>query len=243
MSKDGLERSRKAVSIRRSGRMRLDLGDEGLDRRGRTRVPASVSQGNQGRSSHQRCLRSCVVVRWCWVVATSLSLGREGSWCSCVDPALGLGGAGPAAAARVVAGRDASGARPAADAGVAVVDERVHQDAVVGDVGVDLLVAPAGQRGDLDLALAGVPADDRRDDAVVGLGATQSGGPGVVLRERVGERLDLAQRAAEVGVGLVEVLAVLRVLLGDGQRVPMVRRLTGSVASTASRVPMVSTKW
>ena len=46
------------------GAHRLDLGDERLDRRGRTRVPASVGQGNQSRSSHQGCLRSCVV-RWC----------------------------------------------------------------------------------------------------------------------------------------------------------------------------------
>ena len=44
-----------------------------------------------------------------------------GGVASCVDPALGLVGAGPAAAARVVAGGDAAGAGPAADGGVAVV--------------------------------------------------------------------------------------------------------------------------
>src|SRR5688500_8057683 len=117
-----------------------------------------------------------------------------------MDPALGLVGAGPSPAARVVPGRHAPGAGPAADAGVAVVYEGVDEDAVVGDVGLDLLVAPPGQRGDLDLALAGVPADDRRDHPVVRLGATQAGGPGVVLGQGVGERLDLAQRAAQVGV-------------------------------------------
>ena len=42
---------------------------------------------------------------------------------SCVDPVLGLGGAGPAPAARVVTGGDPAGAGEAADAGVAVVDE------------------------------------------------------------------------------------------------------------------------
>ena len=106
-----------------------------------------------------------------------------------MDAALGLAGAGPSAAARVVAGGDPARAGPAADAGIAVVDERVDEDAVVGDVGLDLLVAPASQGRDLDLALLGVPADDRRDDPVVGLGAAQAGGPGVVLRQRVGERL------------------------------------------------------
>src|SRR5690606_23911175 len=40
---------------------------------------------------------------------------------SLVDPALGLLGAGPAAAARVLARRDALGAGPAPDGGVAVV--------------------------------------------------------------------------------------------------------------------------
>src|SRR5690606_11377310 len=65
---------------------------------------------------------------------------------SLVDPALGLVPAGPAAAARVLARGDPGGARPAPDRGVAVVDERVDQDAVVGDVALDLLVAPPGQR-------------------------------------------------------------------------------------------------
>ena len=145
--------------------------------------------------------------------STPLSLGKV--TVHRVDPALGLVGAGPATAAGVIAGGDASRARPAPDAGVVVVDERVDEHAVVGDVGLDLLVAPARERGDLDLALAGVPADHGRDDAVVGLRATEPGRPGVVPRQRVGQWLDLAQLAAQVGIGLVEVLAVRRVLLGD----------------------------
>ena len=117
--------------------------------------------------------------------------------------------------------------------GIAVVDERVDQHVVVDDVLLELLVAPARQGRDLDLALLGVPADHRRDHAVVGLGAPQAGRPGVVLGQRVGERLDLAQLAAQVGVGLVEVLAVLGVLLGhaldggDGEQVDRQRRLDG----------------
>src|SRR3712207_713965 len=92
-----------------------------------------------------------------------------------VDAALGLAGAGPAAAACVLAGRDPSGARKAADRGVAVVLQRVDQDAVLEDVPLDLLVAPPGQRRHLDLALARVPADHGRYHAVVGLGPAQPG--------------------------------------------------------------------
>ena len=43
---------------------------------------------------------------------------------SCVDPAFGLGEAGPAAGAGVLAGRDPAGARRAADGRVAVGEER-----------------------------------------------------------------------------------------------------------------------
>src|SRR3954463_15116772 len=109
-----------------------------------------------------------------------------------MNAALGLVGAGPPAAAGVLARSDATGARSAADRRVAVVDQRVDQHPVLGDVALHLLVAPSRERGDLDLALLGVPADDRGDDAVVRLGPTQPGGPGVVPRERLGQRLDLA---------------------------------------------------
>jgi hypothetical protein len=67
----------------------------------------------------------------------------------------------------------------------------------------------------------------------VGLGASQSRGPRVVPRQRVDQGLHLAQLAAQVGVGLVEVLAVGRVLLGhrlhrgDRQQVDRHRRLDG----------------
>src|SRR4051812_30042614 len=131
-----------------------------------------------------------------------------------VDPALGLGGAGPAAASRVLARRDALGAGPAADGGVAVVLQRVDQYAVLEDVLLDLLVAPPGERRDLDLLLLVVPSNDRRDDTVVRLGPTQTGRPGVVAGEGLLEWRDLAQRAAQVGVALVQVCAVLGVLLG-----------------------------
>src|SRR3546814_2399651 len=85
-----------------------------------------------------------------------------------VDPAFGLVLSGPATGAWVLAGGDPRSAGPAADRGIAVVDQRVDQDAVLGDVTLDVLVAPTRDRRDFDLALFGVPADDRCDDPVVG---------------------------------------------------------------------------
>src|SRR3954453_6359427 len=97
-----------------------------------------------------------------------------------VDAALCLAGPGPAAAACVLARSDALGAGPATDGRVSVVLQRVDEYAVLGDVPLDLHVGPASERGDLDLLLLLVPADDRRDHAVVRLGAAQAGRPGVV---------------------------------------------------------------
>src|SRR4051812_43410309 len=80
------------------------------------------------------------------VIGGLLSGSGASGWSSCVDPALGLAGAGPAAAAGVLARRDAPGAGPAADRRVAVVAERVDQDVVLDDVGVDLVLRPARER-------------------------------------------------------------------------------------------------
>ena len=83
--------------------------------------------------------------------------------------------------------------------------------------------------------------DDRRDHPVVGLGSAQPGRPCVVAGESVGEGLDLAQRAAQVGVALVEVLAVRRILLGhglgrgDGEQVDRHRRLRPRHGCRSSR--------
>src|SRR3546814_14479336 len=84
----------------------------------------------------------------------------------------------PATGAWVLAGGDPRSAGPAADRGIAVVDQRVDQDAVLGDVTLDVLVAPTRDRRDFDLALFGVPADDRCDDPGVGLGRSEEGRAG-----------------------------------------------------------------
>src|SRR5947209_19109566 len=66
-----------------------------------------------------------------------------------MDPAFGLAGAGPAAAARVRARLHAQRAGRAAGGGVPVVDQRVDQDALVGAEVVDLLLGQAAGRVDL----------------------------------------------------------------------------------------------
>src|SRR3974377_1468708 len=77
-----------------------------------------------------------------------------------VDAALGLACPGPAPAARVGPGLDPDRAGRAADRRIAVVDQRVDQHAVDGDVVVDLLLGPADDRVDLDHLAPVVPLDD-----------------------------------------------------------------------------------
>ena len=58
VSSDGLDRSRNARSILRSGRIDAHLVDEGGDGGGGAGVPAAMSQGHQSGSGHQRGLLS-----------------------------------------------------------------------------------------------------------------------------------------------------------------------------------------
>src|SRR6476469_2097080 len=60
-----------------------------------------------------------------------LGLQRGSRSSSCVESALGLGEAGPAAGTGVFAGRDPAGARLAADGRVAVGEKRVDLDPVL----------------------------------------------------------------------------------------------------------------
>ena len=109
------------------------------------------------------------------------------------------------------------GAGRAADRGVAVLEQRVDQDAVLVDVGVDVVLRPGRERVDLDLAALGVPLDDR--GVRPGLGARRGGCPRPRRRTRPapGQRLDLAQRAARSGSRSCSLGAVLGVLLRDGR--------------------------
>src|SRR3954447_22257899 len=80
---------------------------------------------------------------------------------SAVQPALGLATARPAPGAGVLALKDAAGAGRAAHGRVTVHQQRVGEDPVLCDVRVHVVLRPAGDRRDLDLAALLVPVDDR----------------------------------------------------------------------------------
>src|SRR6185369_1208860 len=134
-----------------------------------------------------------------------------------MQTALGLVEHGPPAGPRVLAGTGPPGARPAADAAVPVLDQRVHRDVEALDVGVDLGLSPVGQRGDLDLSATHFIADVLSAGARRALVPAQAGGPGVVRPKRLLQRSDFAQRAALVRVGGEQPGTVLPVLLAHGQ--------------------------
>src|SRR2546421_573626 len=115
-----------------------------------------------------------------------------------MDAALRLVEQRPATGPRVLARRGPAGARPAADRGVPLLDERVDRHVVPGDVRLHVGLGPLGQRRDLHLAAAGVETDDRRVGPGRSLGAAQPGGPRVVVLHRPVQRLDLADPAALV---------------------------------------------
>src|SRR4249920_1463662 len=138
---------------------------------------------------------------------------RTGLAPSRMQAALRLAGACPPAAARVGAGLDADRAGGAADRRVPVVDQRVHQHALLGDEVVHLLLRPADDRVDLDHLPPVVPLHDFALAAVTGLVPAHPGDPGVVVGQRPLQRLDFAQVAAQVGVAPVEPGPELGVLL------------------------------
>src|SRR2546421_10095056 len=121
-----------------------------------------------------------------------------------MDAALRLAGPGPPAAARVGTSLDADRAGGAADRRVAVVDQRVHQHALLGDEVVYLLLRPADDRVDLDHLPPVVPLDHLGLAAVVRFVPAHAGDPGVVVGQRPLQRLDLSPVAAPVGSAPVE---------------------------------------
>src|SRR5213080_4411872 len=136
-----------------------------------------------------------------------------------MDAALELVGAGPAACALLLVGCGRAGAGDAADRPVAGLVQRVVRDLVDLDVGPDALLVPVGERVELPDVVAVRPLQLRGPDAARRLVAADPGDPGVVRLERLEQRLDLADVAAAVGVGLPEVRALALVLLGYGEYV------------------------
>src|SRR5579862_9573108 len=103
---------------------------------------------------------------------------------SSMNAALRLSGARPAPAARVGTRFDPDGASLAADRGVAVVDQRVDQHALLGDVVVHLLLRPADDRVDLDHFAPVIPLDHAGLPPLAGLVPPDAGDPGVVVGQR-----------------------------------------------------------
>src|SRR5262249_54182328 len=109
----------------------------------------------------------------------------------------------PPPAALVRSGDNAASARRASDAGITVVVERVVRQLMSHDVVPHLTASPGGQRINLDQSVTRVPFDDADVGARRRLIASERRNPGVVALERRGERLDLANSAAEIGVAFV----------------------------------------
>src|SRR5262249_53264504 len=117
-----------------------------------------------------------------------------------VDAALGLPGASPAAATRVLVQRYPAGACRAADRRVTVVHQGIDEDAIPGDVVVYLLLMPRDDRVDLHHPPPTVPLNRAGVAALHRLVPPQPGDPCVVTAEGAFQRLHLAQVAAQVGV-------------------------------------------
>src|ERR687888_559961 len=79
------------------------------------------------------------------VMRRSSMLGREG-----VEPALGLAHAAPAAGPFGFSRRGGTRARPATDAGVALIEQRVRGNAVLADVAAHILARPVSERKSLE---------------------------------------------------------------------------------------------
>src|SRR6266852_4589038 len=135
------------------------------------------------------------------VSALTLALLLDGEG---VQPALGLASAAPPPCALGFTGRRGSGARPAADARVALVEQRVIRHPVFPDVAPHLRPTPMREgkhlhdRAALDL----MTFDDLVRGPAGRLVLPHRADPGVEPGDRPRERLDLANRAAAVRIGL-----------------------------------------
>src|SRR5439155_16924652 len=122
--------------------------------------------------------------------------------CVDVDAALELVAPGPAPRALVLARLDGTRARDAADRRVARVVQRVVRNLVDVDVRLDALRVPVDERLHLPDAVALRPLDLLRVRARRRLLPADAGDPRVEAVERTLERLDLADVAAAVRLGL-----------------------------------------
>src|SRR6266511_5542332 len=136
-----------------------------------------------------------------------------------MDAALELVGAGPAACALLLVGRRRPRAGDAPDRPVAHLVQRVVRNLVDGDVRPDALLVPVGEWMQLPDAVTLRPLHLRRLGARRRLVAPDTGDPAVVRRERLEQRLDLADVAAAVGIALPEVRTFEPMLVGNADHV------------------------
>ena len=117
----------------------------------------------------------------------------------------------------VLARRHPARARLAADRRVALASKRIDAAGVLDLIRLDLVDGPRGERVDLDQAVLGRPS--RRAGCRHGSAPhpPYAGDPAPRRSQGPGERLDLAQQAAQVRVAVVQPRPVLGVLLGDGR--------------------------
>src|SRR5690242_8393371 len=105
-----------------------------------------------------------------------------------VDAALGFGEPGPAAGAQILAGAGLARARTAANAGVALVEQRVVGHLVGVDVAPHIALGPVGQRVDLQQVMARAPLNQLGAGAGGRLVAADAADPGAVGPQRIGQR-------------------------------------------------------
>src|SRR5215204_903900 len=122
--------------------------------------------------------------------------------------ALGLLQARPASGPSVLVRRHRAGLRLAADALVALFEQRVDGNVVLGDILVNPLLLDEGERCDLGSSVARLPGDHRRVRSLGGLLAADPSHPRVITLERPLKRLNLANLAAEVRAARPHLFAV-----------------------------------
>src|SRR5437763_7335870 len=123
-----------------------------------------------------------------------------------VQPAFGLAAAAPPPSALGLARRGGPGARPAADARVALVEQGVVWHGVLPDVAPHVGPAPPGEREDFDdgVAVDLVVLDRLRGPTGGGLVLPHGADPGVVCDDGALQGLDLAKKTAAVRIGLIQ---------------------------------------
>jgi hypothetical protein len=126
--------------------------------------------------------------------------------------------AGPTAGAGVAGIGGESGARFAANAGIASLIERQQRDVMLAGEIPDVFVGPLSQKTHFGESLAGWERESVEDLQVSASGrldAAETSEPHIVVLESIEQRTNFTELAALVGLGLIQD-AELRFLLGNG---------------------------